>query len=279
MRHSRSKTIGLALGACVLLAAAGAPARAAAQTINERALESVRAKAVKTPFDFIAIGDPQGNYEAATRLLEGASRHNPAFAIFLGDLTQKGKEEQYQSYAAMIAAAKMPVLSVIGNHDTDAPEGRATYERLFGSPDFSFEAGGRRFVVLDTAGGQLSDAQLAWFEKALEGQKRTYVFTHEPPYMGNWWFNGFVSGTGQFLSLIERARAPWVFIGHSHVLDGLKRGGTRFLMVGSGGIIPYTLPQGKAARCYVRVHVTETGEEMEVIGLQGERIEIEEFFN
>ena len=243
-------------------------------TMNERAVVEIQGQDLRPPFDFVAIGDPQGRYEAARRLLAGAERLKPAFVIFMGDLTQQGLEEQYQAYLGMIRAAKMPVVSVIGNHDTDAAGGREAYERIFGRPDFSFDAGGRRFVALDSAAGRLTRAQIGWLGGVLDGKQRTYVFTHEPPYMGNWWFDSFVDGTPQFLRLVERARVPWVFIGHLHLLDGLAWNGTRFLVVGSGGIIPWSLPVGRLARCFVRVHVTAEGEEMEVHGLQGERVEL-----
>ena len=277
MRPMNSRRCALvAVWAAVLF-----PAVCAAQgpTVNERAVVTIQAQDVKPPFDFIVIGDPQGRYEAATRLLTTAERFNPAFTIFMGDLTMQGQEEQYEKYLAMIRVAKMPVLSVIGNHDTDAQGGRAAYERLFGRPDFCFEAGGRRFVCLDSAAGRLTAAQVGWLGGVLDGKQRTYIFTHEPPYMGNWWYDSFVEGTPQVLGLVEKARVPWVFMGHLHVLDGLARNGTRFLVAGSGGIIPWSLPEGQPARCFVRVHVTAEGEQMEAYGLQGERLELPRFIS
>ena len=270
-----SRAYAVMAGLAALMIAAACAAQG--PTMNERAVVEIQGEDLRPPFDFIVIGDPQGRYEAAHRLLAGAELLRPAFAIFMGDLTQQGQEEQYQAYLGMIRAAKMPVLSLIGNHDTDAPGGRAAYERIFGRPDFSFDAGGRRFVVLDSAAGRLAAAQIGWLGGVLDGKQRTYVFTHEPPYMGNWWFDSFVDGTPQFLRLVERARVPWVFIGHLHLLDGLAWNGTRFLVVGSGGIIPYSLPEGKVARCFVRVRMTAEGEEMEAYGLQGERIEMPSF--
>lgn len=242
--------------------------------MNERAVVAIQGQDLKPPFDFIAIGDPHRYYQTTSKLLAAAQRFNPAFAICLGDLTEQGLEEQYQSYLAMIQAAKMPVLSVIGNHDTGTPGGRAAYERIFGRPDFTFDAGGRRFVVLDSAAGRLTPPQLGWLAGVLDGRRRTYVFTHEPPYMGNWWYNSIVEGTPQFLDMAQRVHLPWVFLGHLHVLDGLVWNGTRFLVVGSGGIIPHSLPEGKPARCFVRVHVENEREQVEAYGLQGERIEM-----
>ena len=244
------------------------------QTMNERAVVAIQAEDLKAPFDFIVIGDPQGRYEATARLISNAERLNPAFAIFVGDLTMQGRPEQYQQYLDCIGKAKMPVLSVIGNHDVDDPTGRTGYERIFGKPDFSFEAGGRRFVILDSSGDDLAPAQLTWLQGVLDARQRAYVFTHRPPYMGNWWFSCFSNGTTEFLGMVRRARVPWVFMGHLHMLDGLTRDGTRFLVVGSGGIIPKTLPTGKPARCFVRVRVSPETEEVEVYGLQGERLEV-----
>ena len=272
MQRLNSRRCALILLAAGILLPPSSPAQG--PTMNERAVVAIQAQDLKPPFDFIVIGDPQGRYEAASRLLANAKRFNPAFVIFVGDLTKQGQEEQYQAYLDMIRGAKMPVLSVIGNHDTDAAGGREAYERLFGKPDFCFDAGARGFVVLDSAAGRLTAAQLEWLKGVLDGKQRTYLFTHEPPYMGNWWFDSFVEGTPQFLSMVERARVPWVFIGHLHLLDGLARNGTRYLVAGSGGIIPYSLPEGKVARCFVRVHVTQEGEEIEAYGLHGERIEM-----
>jgi Icc-related predicted phosphoesterase len=248
--------------------------------MNERAVLAIQGQDLKPPFDFVVMGDPQGYYEAAGRLLAAARRFHPAFTIFMGDLTPGGQEEDYQRYVALIRSATMPVLSVIGNHDAKASGGREAYERIFGKPDFCFDAGRRRFVVFDTNGERLTASQLAWLASVLNGRQRSYVFTHRPPYMGNWWYHSFVGGTAQFLKMVERGQVPWVFLGHLHVLDGLTWNGTRFLVVGSGGIIPDSLPQGKPVRCLVRVRVMQDGEQLEVYGLQGERIELpSDFFN
>lgn len=100
----------------------------------------------------------------------------PAFMIATGDLTNTGSDEEYEAYAAAVARARIPIVSMPGNHDhhTDASEGArlgARYERHLGARWFSFDAGGVHVACIDWFTHLLgidADEQEAWLAADLD---------------------------------------------------------------------------------------------------------------
>ncbi|MEW6357114.1 MAG: metallophosphoesterase [Planctomycetota bacterium] len=234
-----------------------------AQDLNTEAIERITAQPGERPFTFVLIGDPQGRYETFKKLLEQCAGVKPRFIIVLGDLTPQSREEEFDAYVSALREAPAPVVSLIGNHDIHG-DGRALYEARFGKPDRRFDYAGCRFILLDTAAQKVTREQADWLEGALKTENRKFVAMHCPPYLGNWWYYSFTTGSRRFLELMRDHKVRRVFMGHLHMVDSLHYEGVDYLVCGSGGISPMILPFGRAVTCFVSVTVAEDGEKIAV---------------
>ena len=123
------------------------------------------------------------------------------------DATEVGlarAKQQWEVYHRAIAATKIPVKSVLGNHDIfgwgvkDMPDSTAGYGRAMAldqlrldKPYYSFDAGGWHFVMLDSMTrrefgytGNLGAEQTEWLKSDLAAasaaKKHVIVFSHIP---------------------------------------------------------------------------------------------------
>lgn len=71
------------------------------------------------------------------------------FVIHCGDLSDFGATCEFQWTRDHLQKLKIPFVALLGNHDC-LGTGNQTYEVIFGNPDFSFIAGGVKFVCLNT---------------------------------------------------------------------------------------------------------------------------------
>lgn len=77
------------------------------------------------------------------------SRDSIDFVVHLGDLTDTGTIKEYKWARQYLARLNKPYVALIGNHDF-LGTGDETYGRMFGQPDFSFIAGGVKFLCVNT---------------------------------------------------------------------------------------------------------------------------------
>ena len=136
-----------------------------------------RLMAVKPTSDtlkFILSGDTQRAYKEIPGFLEKVnSIDNVDFILVAGDITEFGSFAEMEGYATRMKKASVPVITVIGNHDLTG-RGRASYEHMFGKPNFSFVYKGIKFICHDTNSreykynGKVPD--LAWINESLKPQ-------------------------------------------------------------------------------------------------------------
>jgi 3',5'-cyclic AMP phosphodiesterase CpdA len=189
-----------------IVAAIGLAAVTAAPTVQRAAGRLAGAPAAATrpaagdfrPFFFIQAGDPQMGMtpipEAKARfvqLAEQANRLNAAFVLAVGDLTHSNRDTELEALDEALAAFKVPVKAVRGNHDWVEP-----WSKRFGKPNYTFTHNGCRFVVVDsvllvkadTTAEEKQQARqtLEWAEKefqqaAAEGCPHVFLVMHHPP--------------------------------------------------------------------------------------------------
>ena len=126
-----------------------------------------------TPFFFIQLSDPQfGLFEARgaapgdgtfpeTALYEkaiaAANRLRPAFVVVTGDLVQDSASDEQHAELKRISGqldSDIPIYFATGNCDvgnTPTAESLGIYRSKFGSDNYSFDAGGSHFVVLNSS--------------------------------------------------------------------------------------------------------------------------------
>ena len=172
------------------------------------------------------------------------NRLKPSFVVHLGDIVNPVPElPTYDDAAAhfkdLVGNLGAPLHLVPGNHDVGdkpvswMPAGTvndanlALYERHFGRPFYSFDFSGLHLVIVNSpvinSGLAAEGEQAAWLEADLAANrdKRTFLFTHYPPYVSNPEENGSYDnidepGRSWFLKLIEAYRPEALFCGHVH---------------------------------------------------------------
>ena len=120
-------------------------ASASSFAINTSAHDSVVRFAFLTD---LHISDVATNAEDLEKCIIDINSHPYIqFAIFGGDITEFGSDEEINKAYSIISKLKIPWYIVAGNHDSKWSEsGCNTFAKVFGYEHFDFEAGGIRFI-------------------------------------------------------------------------------------------------------------------------------------
>ena len=142
----------------------------------------------------------------------------PAFIVPTGDLTHRGSEVELSSCRDAMRTIDTPVCALYAGHDGSTEhfengEGKTStghFERLFGPTCYSFDRGGKHFVLYADEDLMFSDEDRqrkeAWLNRDLSMQppgRDIYVFVHCPP-------------TTEFLESLARHNVVMVMYGHYH---------------------------------------------------------------
>ncbi len=104
----------------------------------------------------------------------------PYFITVTGDITQGNKPEHFDAVFAAIDSIDIPYVPVPGNHDWY--DGGKAYRERFGPPNYSFDAGGSHFVILEWD-SSLED-RLSFLDADLSlvtDDRVVFVLMHAPP--------------------------------------------------------------------------------------------------
>jgi hypothetical protein len=107
------------------------------------------------PFDFIALADVQEAIDEVRDVFEKMNTIESArFAMFSGDLTQRGTRDQLARFQQkMRESLRMPLFATLGNHELGT--GDTPYHEYFGRGSASFVFKQVRFTFLDSASARL----------------------------------------------------------------------------------------------------------------------------
>lgn len=147
---------------------------------------------------------------------------SPAFIQVSGDLTNRATDAEFIDYKAATATSKLPVWPAVGNHEyAPGPDYRTridNYRRHLGPEWYSFSYGGRHFVALENNSAGWGEAdQLDWLRRDLELHaqgREVVIFVHKPMNTPQ-----TVSGTADYLDLLDDYNVVLVVMGHTHVND------------------------------------------------------------
>lgn len=125
------------------------------------------------------LGDPQGTPHDLTKVVDRLNeREDLAFILVLGDLTDYGLQHEYIWAAEALEKSRIPVLTVIGNHDAIS-YGKELYQKVFGSLDYVFSFGPYRFVMFNNNQFEFGSTNFDWLSQQVDN--KTLVASHIPP--------------------------------------------------------------------------------------------------
>lgn len=153
----------------------------------------------------------------------------PDCVVCTGDLTNRGRAEQYEVFGSIVAQLTATLLVIPGNHDDPACLAR-TLPQLWSAeqpsgPGFIHDQGQTRLILLNSVidgehHGHIDEDRQAWLRAQLEGAPdHVLVFLHHPPFeTGIWWMDAIGNSGGSILEnlLAEFDTVRGVFAGHIH---------------------------------------------------------------
>ena len=170
-----------------------------------------------------------------------------AFAIDVGDMVEQGTLEQFDAFFKQIrSAARLPFLTVAGNHDLGKNQDLTLYREIFGPDYYAFQLKDHYFIVLnDNLHNGMGEAQMAWLEDELrksQAYKTRLVFLHVPLFdpRGGENHHCLPEATGRRLAaLFRQYHVTHIFAGHIHSYFS-----------GDWDGVPYTITGGAGAPLY-----------------------------
>jgi hypothetical protein len=154
----------------------------------------------------------------------------PDFVLFTGDISDTGREFEFQEIRRILQTSKVPIFTTLGNHEYRSPP---SYEYYLAPRYFSRQIGNWRIILLDTGateGNGLIGEQLQWYKSELIEAKgigqQVIVGMHAPSATEQ--IGGYViAGNQEFRTLNEEYNVRAVFAGHHHVFDAKYHNGTQ----------------------------------------------------
>jgi 3',5'-cyclic AMP phosphodiesterase CpdA len=168
-------------------------------------------------------------------------QQKPLAVVMSGDLTDFGRELEYQHLAELIAPLDIPVYLMPGNHDTREGLRAAfpdhTYLGASGFIQYEVEIGPLTLLTLDTStpgesGGTLCQERLDWLEQKLQKNsgKPVVVAMHHPPFttmIGHMDKIGMQGGVERLKEIIGcHPNVERVICGHLHRAIDVRFAGT-----------------------------------------------------
>lgn len=193
--------------------------------------------ALAQSFTFIHISDTHitgsgNNVKNLTAIAAevNAMQPQPAFALVTGDQTETGLTRDWERYAEVIKAFRMPIYNVAGNHETKWSHWGefGLHKFLNQEPRYSFTQGGVHFVAMDSTvwlqhHGLIDKSELTWLagDLAKAGLNTPSVlFYHHCP--------GFIRNEPELLRAIRPYNVRLILVGHGHNFKTWKRNGLLF---------------------------------------------------
>ena len=176
--------------------------------------------------------DNNFNIERAVARLNNFSPR-PDLVLATGDLTSRGRTEQYAALADLLAPLEIPLYLLPGNHDAYRPM-MDNFAGQYGLVDDGYEfirtvinSGPLRLVGLDTSvadhhHGAIPEERIQWLNEALsiEPEKPTLIFMHHPPFeTGIWWMDsiGILEGLNRLAKVLNNhSQIIGMTAGHLH---------------------------------------------------------------
>ena len=165
----------------------------------------------------------------------------PDAVIITGDLTDFGRQAEYEHLRALLSPLSVPVYLLAGNHDSRTAMRQAfpdhTYLHDGQFLQYAVEIGPVRLLALDTvvpghSHGALCAQRLGWLEQELikAGEQPVVIAMHHPPFrtlIGHMDDIGLQEGAAQLESIVSRHKnVQRIICGHIHRAIDTRFGNT-----------------------------------------------------
>ncbi|MEZ4751564.1 MAG: metallophosphoesterase [Bdellovibrionota bacterium] len=195
-------------------------------------------------FSFSFVGDMHiagADVRYLNLILDDSAARGDAFHVSLGDIVDEGDEGDFNAfYNAVVAKGWMgKVFTAIGNHDVFY-DGWNYYKQHWGASHYAFTVGNTKFIVFDTADGNVGEGQMAWIESELDSSTATNTIfvSHYMPLVPGIQTYLRLANREEALSLMrlatQRGVKAWIG-GHYHSYISEVVDGVQYVVAGGGG--------------------------------------------
>ena len=160
-------------------------------------------------------------------VINAVNASGATLALFTGDLTENGHEEQFQQFLSLLETCTMPTFVVAGNHDRQARH----YELFFCKQTYAFQFGKDAYLGYDTKDYLIADdareqnGLLYLYRRKIRSARWSIGFTHR---------YDLTMGIRAQLTLFVDDPLDYVLYGHYHRetddQDGIPWGKTKIIM-------------------------------------------------
>ncbi len=170
-------------------------------------------------FAFAYLSDTHSFYDEFLNAINLINKDNEIlFVIVGGDFTNLGLSQEYEWYLQCIKKIRVPVLTLIGNHDY-LSNGGYLYEKMFSPTNFSFILGNYKFIFFDDVVWENNNKSpnFNWLLSQFLNDNTTkkILITHIPP-----WSDQIEKGYQKFFIQILKNNTPFLMLfGHTHKFD------------------------------------------------------------
>lgn len=159
--------------------------------INAKNIQRIEAACrEKNTIRFAVMGDTQRWYDETEKFVNAANARNDLdFVIHGGDISDFGLTDEFLWQRDIMNGLHVPYVVMIGNHDC-LGTGKETFQKVFGTVNFSFIAAGVKFVCLNTNALEFDYSEPvpdfsfieSQFTEREEMYAKTVVAMHAEPY-------------------------------------------------------------------------------------------------
>lgn len=232
------------------------------KNLNEKNIRTITTNLKeKKQLRFAFISDTQRWYDETKDMVADINKRDDIdFVIHGGDLSDFGATHEFILQRDIMLGFRMPWIALLGNHDC-LGTGEDTFARIWGNPNYYFQAGNILFICLNTNCMEYDYSEpvpnFSFLENLMnnlpEDVEKTIVVMHVPPF--DLEFNNNVANVFQ-LYLKEFPNLQFCLNGHAHHYKV-----NEFF---NDGILYYQTPCAKY-RGYIVFTITEEGYEHELI--------------
>ncbi len=229
----------------------------------------------KEEFSFAVFGDNKNSITTFNRIISSINNDKDLlFAIDDGDLVFDGEKEKFRFFIHQIKKFRIPLLTVIGNHEV-RENGRANYYDLFGPFYYSFHIGKSYFIVLDDGNERDIDPwQTNWLREELEKSKNyshLFVFMHVPlydPRKGEYKKGHSLSNISiakKLNTLFDKYNVTMLFASHIHGYFKGVWGKTPYIITGGAGAELFGTDPRHYFYHYIKVTIGKEGVKYKIV--------------
>lgn len=166
------------------------------------------------------------------------------FVVGMGDLTERGRLDEYELYERQLAELAIPFYTTIGNHELWGDHLR--FLDRFGRANFQFRFKGVAFTFVDSGDAGLDPLVEEWLDGWLaDAREAPHVFlTHMPPVDPLGLRYGSFRSTRdgrRLLSRLVEGGVDLTLYGHIHTYVAYENAGIPAYISGGGGADPMLL--------------------------------------